>query len=45
MFVLVRWQGRKLAIPLSQVAAVDSDEPTDEAIGDWHYWVARGCIL
>jgi hypothetical protein len=25
--------------------AIDADEPTDEAIGDWHYWVAQGGIL
>jgi hypothetical protein len=28
--------------PLSQLAAVDVDESTAEAIGDWHYWVAQG---
>ncbi len=32
MLVLVRWQGRKLAVPLSQLTAVDPDESTDEAI-------------
>jgi hypothetical protein len=45
MLVLVRWQGRKLAVPLSQLTAVDPDESTDEAIGDWHYWVAQGYCL
>ena len=45
MFVLVRWQGRKMAVPLSQLAAIDADESTAEAIGDWHYWVAQGYIL
>jgi hypothetical protein len=45
MLVLVRWQGRKMAVPLSQLAAVNPDESTDEAIGDWHYWVAKGCCL
>jgi hypothetical protein len=44
MFVLVRWQGRKMAVPLLQLAAIDPDESTEEAIGDWHYWVARGYI-
>jgi hypothetical protein len=43
MLVLIRWQGRNLAVPLSQLAAVDADESTAEAIGDWHYWVAQGC--
>jgi hypothetical protein len=45
MLVQIRWQGRKMAAPLSQLEAIDADESTDEAIGDWHYWVAQGCIL
>ena len=45
MFVQGRWQGRKMAVPLSQLAAIDPDESTEEAIGDWHYWAARGYIL
>ena len=45
MFVLVRWQGRKVAVPLSQLSAVDPDESTAEAIGDWHYWVGQGYCL
>src|SRR5580692_2017541 len=32
MFVLVRWQGRKMAVPLSQLIAIDPDESTAEAI-------------
>ncbi len=42
MLVLIRWQGRTMGVPLSQLAAVDVDESTAEAIGDWHYWVAQG---
>ncbi|HUD14988.1 MAG TPA: calcium-binding protein [Terracidiphilus sp.] len=42
MLVQVRWQGRKTAVPLSQLTAVDPDESTHEATGDWHYWVAQG---
>ena len=45
MLVQIRWQGRKMAVPLSQLAAVDADEATNEAIGDWHYWVAQGYCL
>jgi len=45
MFVLVRWQGWKMAVPLSQLVAIDPDESTAEAIGDWHYWIAQGNIL
>ena len=42
MLVLVRWQGRTMAAALAQLTAVDPDESTAEAIGDWHYWVAQG---
>jgi hypothetical protein len=45
MLVQIRWQGRKMAVPLSQLEAIDADESTDEVIGDWHYWVARGYLL
>jgi hypothetical protein len=41
MLVLIRLQGRNMAVPLSQLSAVGADEATAEAIGDWHYWVAR----
>jgi hypothetical protein len=34
-----------MAVPLSQLDAIDADESTDEAIGDWSYWVARGYCL
>jgi len=42
MLVLIRWQGRRMAVPLSQLTALDTDESTTEAIGDWHYWVSQG---
>src|SRR5215470_17496986 len=42
MLVLIRWQRRTMAVPLSQLAAVNVDESTAEAIADWHYWVAQG---
>jgi hypothetical protein len=29
-----------MAVPLSQLAAIDPYESTAEPIGDWHYWVA-----
>jgi hypothetical protein len=45
MLVLIRWQGRTMAAPLSQLAAIDLDESTAEAIADWHYWVAQGFLL
>jgi hypothetical protein len=45
MLVQIHWQSRKMAVPLSQLAAIDPDESTEEAIGDWHDWIAQGCIL
>jgi hypothetical protein len=42
MLVLIRWQGRTMAVPLSQLTAIDPDESAREAIQDWHYWVAQG---
>lgn len=45
MFVEVTWDGRKLAVPLSQIEPVETDDKTREAIEDWHYWVSRGYEL
>lgn len=45
MLVEIRWQGRKMAVPLSQLDAIDPDESTQEAIGDGHYWVSQGYCL
>jgi hypothetical protein len=42
MLVMIRWHGRAMAVPLSQLMPDDPDEATAEAIGDWHYWMARG---
>ena len=45
MLVQIKWQDRKMAVPLSQLAAIDPDECTEEAIGDWHYWVSQGYLF
>jgi hypothetical protein len=45
MLVQIRWQARKMAVPLSQLEAIGADESTQEAIGDWHYWVVQGYVL
>ena len=45
MLVQIRWQARRMAVPLSQLEVMAEDESTQEAIGDWHYWVNQGCIL
>ena len=42
IFVKIRWNGRKLAVPLSQLKGLSVNEETQEAIADWHYWVAMG---
>jgi hypothetical protein len=42
MLVLIGWQRRTMAVPLSQLTAIDPDEATREAIKDWHYWVVQG---
>ncbi|MGC9347778.1 MAG: calcium-binding protein [Anaerolineae bacterium] len=41
-FVEITWCGRTIGVPLAQLDAPDADEETQEAIGDWHYWLARG---
>jgi hypothetical protein len=47
MFVSIRWDRKDgLAVPLSQLKpAGDTDERTQEAIDDWHYWVRMGYEL
>jgi len=42
IFIQIRWRGCGLAVPLSQLKPLGVDATTREAVGDWHYWVARG---
>ena len=42
MFVEIEWQKRTFGVPLAQLQPLEVDEDTQEAIADWHYWVARG---
>jgi hypothetical protein len=42
MLVMIRWQDRNLAVPLSQLTPANPDGSTRQAIEDWHYWVAQG---
>lgn len=42
MLVLIHWQRRSFAVPLSQLIPIGADKSTAEAIGDWHYWVSQG---
>lgn len=45
MLVMIRWQGRTMAVPLLQLSPRNADEPTLEAVEDWHYWVKRGYMF
>ena len=42
MLVMTRWKNRNIAVPLSQLKALDVDKSTNQAIEDWNYWVAHG---
>lgn len=43
MLVWIRVANDCLAVPLAQLESLSKDEETQEAIGDWHYWVAQAC--
>ncbi len=46
MFVMMRWEKRGLAVPLSQVKPIlKTDRDTKEAVADWLCWVAQGYML
>ena len=45
MLVLIRWHKRKMAVPLSQLTAIDGNQLTKEAIADWHYWISHGHLF
>ena len=42
MFVQIEWKDRVFGVPLAQLQPINIDTDTQEAIEDWHYWVARG---
>ncbi len=43
--VMIRCQGRKLAVPLEQLEPVEVDDATAEAVGDWNYWIRSGNLF
>jgi hypothetical protein len=45
MFVWVGRAGERIAVPLAQLRPLSKDQETQEAIGDWLYWVDRGYEL
>jgi hypothetical protein len=42
MFITVPWEKRTLAVPLAQLEPIRADQATQQAVGDWHYWVEQG---
>jgi hypothetical protein len=42
IFVLARWQGRELRLPLAQLKGIGVSNQTAEAIANWYYWHAHG---
>jgi Calcium binding len=42
ILVRVRWHGRSVAVPLSQLKPLGAGATTSQVVGDWHYWLARG---
>jgi len=45
MYVDVSWGGRELMVRLAQLSPLNADEDTNEAVGDWHYWVKQGYLF
>ncbi len=45
MFVEISWNDREVYVPLFQLQSLDVDKDTQEAIADWHYWMAQGYKL
>ncbi|MBI4203749.1 MAG: hypothetical protein HY527_01870 [Betaproteobacteria bacterium] len=42
MFVLTRFAGRQLGVPLSQLEVLKASRETQQAVDDWRYRVAMG---
>jgi hypothetical protein len=42
ILVRIKWQGRKLSVPLAQLEGIGVNGLAAEAIADWHYWSAQG---
>ena len=41
-FIAVTWEKRTLAVPLAQLAPVQANKATQQAVEDWHYWLEQG---
>ena len=43
VYVMISWNSRNLAVPLSQLSPYDTDDDdTIQAVEDWCYWCQRG---
>jgi Calcium binding len=42
MFVWIKRAGDRIAVPMAQLRPLSKDRETQEAVGDWLYWVDRG---
>jgi hypothetical protein len=42
VFVFIRWNRDRLAVPLVQLKPVAADVQTTQAVEDWHYWMEQG---
>jgi hypothetical protein len=45
MFVWIARAGERIAVPLAQLQPFSKDQETQEAVGDWLYWVDHGYEL
>ena len=45
MVVIVSLLGRSFGVPLAQLEAPGTDEESQQAIADWHYWIGQGYKL
>ena len=45
MFVLIRFAGRKLGVPLAQLEPLSANEATKESVDDWRYWAGMGYVF
>ena len=42
VLVNVEYASGTVSVPLAQLVCVTQEKSTLLAVGDWHYWVARG---
>ena len=42
ILVTIKWQSKKLAVPLSQLVPIKAGKKTTQAVEDWRYWVKMG---